>query len=139
MKSHVGFCIGALAALLMLVAWLPVSAFSAETGEIRFSPGAFAATVQGEVTNAIRTWQFRARQGQGITVTLKREGGDRGTRTFTLYAYCGEESGRPLRADAIRWQGELPCTDRYTLDVAPSTDYLQQARLQRYALTLEIR
>lgn len=124
--------------LLIALLW-PRPAPAADAEEIRFRKGEVSATLQGEVTNAIRTWQFRARQGQRITVSLAREGGDRGTLTFTLYAYCGEEYGRPLAADVIRWQGELPCTDRYTLDVAPSPEYLQQSRAQRYALSVEIR
>ena len=107
--------------------------------DIRFKPGADTGTVRGEVTNAIKTYHFRAKQGQRITATLAPDGGDKGTLTMTLYAYCGEEFGKPLVSESLRWEGQLPCTDRYTIDVAPSTDAMKQARAQPYALTLTVR
>jgi len=107
--------------------------------EIRFNKGEVTGTVRGEVTTTIKTYQFRAQKGQHITVTLAPAGNDKGTLTMTLYTYCGEEFGAPLASDALQWQGQLPCTDRYTIDVVPSTDAMKQARVQRYALTLSIR
>ncbi len=107
--------------------------------DIRFNQGEVTRMVRGEVTRTIKTWQFRAQKGQRIAVVLVPDGGDQGALTLTLYAYCGEEFGAPLAADTLRWEGLLPCTDRYTIDVAPGAEAMKQARLQRYALTLTIR
>ena len=107
--------------------------------EIQFKRDEVAGTMRGQVTNTIKTYQFRARQGQSVAVSLSPNGGDKGTLTFTLYAYCGEAYGKPLVSDSIQWQDPLPCTDRYTIDVTPSTAAMQQARVQRYALTVTIR
>jgi hypothetical protein len=125
----------AIAALLFLQLHAPV--FAAE--EIRFDKGAVTGTVRGEVTSIIKTYQFRAQKGQRITVSLAPADSDKGTLTMTLYAYCGEEYGKPLVSDSIRWEGQLPCTDRYTIDVAPNAQTMKLARVQRYALTLTIR
>ncbi len=111
-------------------------AFSQE--DIRFAKGATTGTVRGEITTTIKTWQFRAHKGQRITVTLAPIGGDKGTLTMTLYAYCGEEYGKPLVSESLQWEGPLPCTDRYTIDVAPSADAMKPARVQRYTLTVKI-
>lgn len=118
-----------------LLLW-PLHTLAAE--EIRFGKGQVASTIRGEVTSTIKTYQFRARMGQRITVMLAPAGGDKGTLTMTLYAYCGEEYGKPLVTDSIHWRGPLPCTDRYTLDVSPSIDAAKSARAQRYSLTLTI-
>ena len=114
----------------------PLHTLAAE--DIRFSKGQVTSSLRGDVTSTIKTYQFRARKGQRITVTLAPAGGDKGMLTMTLYAYCGEEYGTPLVTDSIHWQGPLPCTDRYTLDVAPSIDAMKSARAQRYALTVTI-
>ena len=119
-----------------LLLW-PLHILAADAEISRFKKGEVSGTVRGQVTGAIKTYQFRAREGQNIIVSLARDGGDRGTLTFTLYAYCGEEYGRPLVIESIRWESSLPCTDRYTVDVAPSTEAMQQA--WRYALTVTIR
>ncbi len=123
-----------IAALLL---WqLHTSAFAQE--EIRFNKGLTTGTVRGEVTTTIKTWQFRAQKGQRITITLAPIGGDKGTLTMTLYAYCGEEYGKPLISESLHWEGQLPCNDRYTIDVAPSVDAMKLARVQRYTLTVKI-
>ena len=119
-----------------LLLW-PLHILAADAEISRFKKGEVSGTVRGQVTGAIKTYQFRAREGQNIIVSLARDGGDRGTLTFTLYAYCGEEYGRPLVIESIRWESSLPCTDRYIVDVAPSTEAMQQA--WRYALTVTIR
>jgi hypothetical protein len=121
-----------------LLLWqLHAPAFAQE--DIRFAKGAVTGTVRGEITNTTKTWQFRAKKGQRITATLEPAGGDRGMLTMTVYAYCGEEFGKPLTSESLRWEGELPCSDRYTIDVAPSADAMKAARIQRYTLTLTIR
>jgi len=125
----------AIAALLLSQPHTPV--FAAE--EIRFNKGEVTGTMLGEVTTTIKTYQFRAQKGQRITVTLAPTGGDKDALTITLYAYCGEEFGKPLVSDSIRWEGQLPCTDRYTIDVAPRMEAMKLARMQRYELTLAIR
>ncbi len=107
--------------------------------DIRFAKGATTGTVRGDVTTTIKTWQFRAQKGQRINAALEPVGGDKGMLTMTVYAYCGEEYGRPLASDALRWEGELPCNDCYTIDVAPRADAMKAARIQRYTLTLTIR
>lgn len=122
--------------LLMLLA-APLHTRAAE--EIRFAQGATTGTVRGEVMRFNKTYQFRAQKGQKITVALEPLGGDKGLLTMTLYAYCGEEFGAPLVSESLRWEGELPCSDRYTIDVMPRTDATKTARAQRYALTLSIR
>jgi hypothetical protein len=126
---------------LVLTALLLGSLHGLATGaeEIQFKRGDAAGTVRGQVTNTIKTYQFRARQGQSVTVSLSPNGGNKGTLTFTLYAYCGEEYGKPLAIDSIQWQDKLPCTDRYTIDVTPSAAAMREARVQRYALTVAIR
>lgn len=111
--------------------------FAAE--DIRFRPGEVTGTVRGAVTSTIKTWQFRGRKDQQVTVTLTPVGGDKGGLTMTVYAYCGEEFGAPLNAEGLRWQGRLPCSDRYTVDVVPSVEAMHGQRAQRYTLGLEIR
>jgi hypothetical protein len=125
-------------ALLLLVCG-PLQGLASDAEEIRFRPGEVTGTVRGTVTSTIKTWQFRARKDQQVTVTLAPVGGDKGMLTMTVYAYCGEEYGSPLNAGGLRWQGRLPCNDRYTIDVMPDPDALREGRVQRYALTLEIR
>jgi hypothetical protein len=123
-----------MAALLLWQLYAP--AFAQE--EIRFNKGQTTGTVRGEITSTIKTWQFRAQKGQRIIVTLAPTGGDKGMLTMTLYAYCGEEYGKPLLSESLHWKGQLPCNDRYTIDVAPSADAMKIARVQRYTLTVTI-
>lgn len=106
---------------------------------IRFARGANSAGVSGQVSTFIKTWQFRAQKGQRITATLEPAGGDKGMLSMTLYAYCGEDYGSPLASEVLRWEGQLPCSDRYTVDVAPSRSAMDAKRIQRYTLTLSIR
>lgn len=108
------------------------------TEDIRFGNGQVTGTVRGEVTSTIKTYQFRARKGQRLNVTLTPVGRDKASLSLTLYACCGEEYGKPLVSESINWRGQLPCTDRYTLDVAPSVNTMRQARAQRYTLTMTI-
>ncbi len=117
----------------------PLFAHAQGAEEIRFRPGEVTGTVRGTVSGTVKTWQFRARKDQLVTVTLAPAGGDKGMLTMTLYAYCGEEYGSPLNAEGLRWQGRLPCADRYTVDVSPGTDAMREGRVQRYTLTLDIR
>jgi hypothetical protein len=124
---------------LLLLAGCPLQALAADAEEIRFRPGEVKGTVSGSVSTTIKTWQFRARKYQQVTATLTPAGGDKGMLTMTLYAYCGEEYGSPLNAEGLRWQGRLPCTDRYTVDVAPGADAMREGRVQRYTLSLDIR
>jgi hypothetical protein len=123
---------------LLIPAILLWSLHTLAAEDIRFNQGQVTSTLRGEVTSTVKTYQFRARKGQRLAVMLAPAGGDKGTLTMTLYAYCGEEYGTPLVTDSINWQGPLPCTDRYTLDVAPSVDAMKSARAQRYALTVTI-
>ena len=122
----------------ILLCW-PLLAHAQDAEEIRFRPGEVRGSVSGTVTSTIKTWQFRARNDQQVTVTLTPVGGDKGMLTMTLYAYCGEEYGSPLNAEGLRWQGRLLCTDRYTLDVAPGVEAMREGRAQRYMLSLDIR
>ena len=124
--------------VLVLLCW-PLLTAAQAAEEIRFRPGEVSGTVSGRVTSTIKTWQFRGRKDQQVTVTLTPVGGDKGMLTMTVYAYCGEEFGAPLNAEGLRWQGRLPCTDRYTVDVAPGVDAMREERVQRYMLSLEIR
>lgn len=124
--------------LLLLAGW-PLPGLAADAEEIRFRPGEVAGSVRGTVSDTTKTWQFRARKDRQATVTLLPAGGDKGMLTMTVYAYCGEEYGAPLNAEGLRWQGRLPCTDRYTIDVAPAADAMREKRVQVYVLTLEIR
>lgn len=121
----------------ILLLW-PLRILSAGEEEIRFNKGLTTGTIRGEATTTIKTYQFRAQKGQRITITLTPAGGDKGMLT-TLYAYCGEEFGKPLVSESLRWEGQLPCNDRYTIDVTPSADVMKPSRVQRYALTLTIR
>jgi len=123
---------------LLLSIYLFTFSHSYAQEDIRFAKGATTGTVRGEITSTTKTWQFRAQKGQRITAVLEPVGGDRGMLTLTIYAYCGEEYGKPLASDVLRWEGLLPCNDRYTLDVAPSADAMKAARVQRYTLTLTI-
>jgi hypothetical protein len=122
----------------ILLCW-PLLALAQGAEEIRFRPGEITGTVSGSVSITIKTWQFRARKDQQVTATLLPFGGDKGRLTMTLYSYCGEEYGAPLNAEGLRWQGPLPCTDRYTVDVSPSVEAMREKRVQRYTLNLEIR
>ncbi len=119
--------------------FLPLHTFAQGAEEIRFRPGEVTGTVRGTVTTTVKTWQFRARKDQQVTVALMPVGGDKGALTMTLYSYCGEEYGSPLNAEGLRWQGRLPCTDRYTVDVAPGVDAMREERVQRYTLSLDKR
>lgn len=122
----------------VLLCW-PLLTLAQGAEEIRFRPGEVTGSVRGTVTSTIKTWQFRARKDQQLSVTLAPVGGDKGMLTMTVYAYCGEEYGAPLNAEGLRWQGRLPCTDRYTVDVSPNMDAMREGRVQRYTLSLEIR
>lgn len=123
---------------IALLCW-PMYGFAQGAEEIRFRPGEVRGSVSGTVTDTVKTWQFRARKDQQVTVTLTPVGGDKGRLTMTLYAYCGEEYGAPLNPEGLRWQGRLPCADRYTVDVSPSIDAMREGRAQGYTLSLEIR
>ena len=126
-------------ALFAVLCCWPLLSLAQGAEEIRFRPGEVTGTVRGTVTDTVKTWQFRARKDQQATVTLLPAGGDKGMLTMTVYAYCGEEYGAPLNAEGLRWQGRLPCTDRYTIDVAPAADAMREKRVQAYVLSLEIR
>jgi hypothetical protein len=123
---------------IVLLCW-PMPSFAQGAEEIRFRSGENRGSVSGMVTDTIKTWQFRARKDQQVTVTLTPVGGDKGMLTMTVYAYCGEEYGSPLNAGGVRWQGRLPCGDRYTIDVMPGAEAMRDKRAQRYMLTLDIR
>lgn len=126
-------------ALLFLVMLLcPFGAAFSADEMIQFRRGQTSGGVSGQVVKFNKTYQFRARNGQKLTVALEPVGGDKGMLTFSLYAYCGEEFGKPLAIDALRWQGALPCTERYSIDVTPSAEAIKQERPQRYTLTLTI-
>lgn len=133
-KNHSLLC-----QLAMVFLCWPLHSLAQSAEEIRFRPGEVTGTVRGTVTSTVKTWQFRARKDQQVTLTLAPVGGDKGRLTMTIYSYCGEEYGSPLNAEGLRWQGRLPCTDRYTVDVSPSVDAMREGQMQRYALTLEIR
>ncbi len=126
-------------AAFAILSWWPLQVLAVDAEEIRFRPGEVRGAVSGTVTDTTKTWQFRARKDQQVTVTLTPVGGDKGMLTMTLYAYCGEEYGSPQNAEGLRWQGSLPCTDRYTVDVAPGAEAMREGRAQRYMLSLEIR
>lgn len=129
-------CLLKLLAVLLLA---PLSVNGQDAGEIRFAKGADTGTVRGEVSKFRKTHVFRARQGQQLTATLAPESGDKGMLTMSLNKYCGEEYGAPLADDVLRWQGPLPCSDRYSIDIVPSAEAMKAGRLQRYTLTLTIR
>ena len=126
-------------ALALLIAPLMFGNHASAQDNIRFARGAASAGVSGQVSETIKTWQFRAQKGQRITATLKPAGGDKGTLTMTIYAYCGEEFGRPVVDDVLKWEAQLPCNDRYTIDITPSDEAMKAKRVQRYTLTLNIR
>lgn len=105
---------------------------------IQFKKGAVSATVRGQVSRYTKTYQFRARQGQKLTIILAPDGGDKGMLTVSVNAYCGEEYGRPLVDQALRWQGTLPCSDRYSVDVTPALQAREQMPAQSYTLTITI-
>jgi hypothetical protein len=130
-----------LARLLLVPALLlcPLRTAAAADETIQFKKGATSATVRGTVVRFNKTYVFRARQGQNVTLTLAPDGGDKGMLTLSLYAYCGEAYGRPLVDDTLRWQGALPCSDRYSIDVKASDEAQRDARALGYALTLSIR
>lgn len=122
----------------LVLAWGTYSAAAADD-VIQFRKGETSGTVRGEVIQFNKTYLFRARKGQHITVTLAPAGGDKGMLTFTLNAYCGEEYGSPLADQVLRWQGMLPCSDRFSIDVSPSREAAEHKRVQPFVLTLAIR
>jgi hypothetical protein len=121
-----------------LLLW-PLTNLALDTNEIKFKKGQHASVVHGQVTSSSVTYQFKAQKGQSITVGLLPKGGDKGNLTFSLYSYCGEEFGTPLVGDSIHWQGTIPCSDKYTIDVTPSTEAMQQKRKQAYSLTIRLK
>lgn len=135
------FIFAGMVGLVVMVGLLAAApgAHAQDAGEIRFAKGADTGVVSGEVTTTIKTYRFRARKDQRVVAVLEPAGGDKGTLTMTLYRYCGEQYGAPLANEVLRWEGALPCTDRYTIDVAPSTEAMKAARAQRFKLTLTIR
>ena len=54
------------------------------------------------------------------------------------WSYCGEEYGTPLASKVTLWDGELPCTDKYSIDVVPTDRARDKKRLQRYELKVGI-
>jgi hypothetical protein len=127
--------------MLLILALLPYRSPAADAADevIPFKKGAVSATVHGQVMHFTRTYGFLARQGQDVTVNLLPDGGDKGLLTLSLYAYCGEDYGRPLVDAALRWQGTLPCSGRYSIDVRASDEARRAARALDYALTLTVR
>lgn len=105
---------------------------------IQFKKGAVSATVRGQVSRYTKTYQFRARQGQTLAIRVAPDGGDKGLLTLSVYAYCGEEYGRPLVDQALQWKGTLPCNDRYSIDVTPAVEAREQMRVQGFAITITI-
>lgn len=125
--------------LLALALGSPVVVAAADE-EIRFKKGEASATVRGEVSAFIKSYTFRARKGQTISVNLEPAGGDRGMLTLSMSAFCGEQYGTPLFFDnVVRWNGTLPCNGDYGIDVTPSEEARAAKRVQRYTLTLTIR
>jgi hypothetical protein len=117
----------------------PLRMAAAADETILFKKGASSASVRGTVVRYTKTYQFRARKGQTMTVTLAPDGGDKGLLTVSVTAYCGEEYGAPLVIDTLHWSGTLPCSDRYSIDVTPSREAQRDARALAYTLTLDIR
>jgi hypothetical protein len=128
------------AASALVTALLPfyINAPALADEVIQFKKGAVSATVRGQVSRYTKTYQFRARKGQTLTISLAPDGGDKGMLTVSVNAYCGEEYGRPLVDQALRWQGTLPCSDRYSVDVTPAVAAREPMRAQGYALTITI-
>lgn len=122
-------------ALMVCVLSLPAQADE----WIQFKKGAFSATVRGQVSRYTQTYQFRARKGQTLAISLEPDGGDKGQLTLTVSAYCGEEYGRPLVDLALQWHGTLPCSDRYSIDVTPVIEARERTRPQGYALTITLK
>ena len=106
---------------------------------IRFARGAASAGVSGQVSTTIKTWQFRAQKNQRIKLLLEPAGENKDTLTISLYAYCGEEYGKPMASGVLQWEGPLPCSDRYTIDVTPARTAIDAKRPQRYTLKINLR
>lgn len=125
---------------LTMAALLAPLDVAAVAEEIRFNRGETSATVRGEVSAFIKSYTFRARAGQTISVSLEPVGGDRGMVALEMSAFCGEQYGTPLFFDKVlRWKGALPCNGNYGIDVTPSEAARAEKRVQRYALTITIR
>lgn len=105
-------------------------------GAITFKPNAMTASVTGEVVETIKTYRFRAKKGERLVATLAPTGGDKAQLSMTIYAYCGEEYGIPLADSVLRWEGEMPCTDQFTIDVGPTEAAVKIAKPQRFSLVL---
>ena len=120
-------------------ALLACSIHACAQDNIRFARGAASAGVSGQVSTTIKTWQFRAQKNQRIKLLLEPAVENKDTLTISPYAYCGEQDGKPLARDVLQWEGQLPCSDRYTIDVTPARAAIDTKRLLRYTLTLSLR
>jgi hypothetical protein len=128
-------CIG----LGVLALSLAMAAVDARESVIRFKKGENSTTIQSTWRGENETLTFRAKKGQRISIQLN-DGRKSSTKLrATLYKYCGEEYGEPMADRVAKFDGALPCTDQYSIDVSPSSDVALKVDAIEYALTISIR
>jgi hypothetical protein len=126
-------------ALAFAVLWFCSGSAMAGGNEIRFARGAHAVTLKDEWLGETKTHTFRAKAGQRLTVRLGDGRQGASPLALTIYSYCGEEYGKPVASEVAYFALTLPCTDGYSIDVAPRHHVADKRPQIDYALFVSIR
>jgi hypothetical protein len=120
---------------------LSVAMSKTEAREIKvhFAKGETSQTFRAQWENENETYVFRAKKGQRISIQLN-DGRKSSTKLrATLYKYCGDEYGEPMAASVATFEGPLPCTDQYSIDISRLSDESLKVDEIEYRLTISIR
>jgi hypothetical protein len=118
---------------------LAMSVVDAREIKVRFAKGETSQTFLGSWKSETDTYVFRAKKGQRISIQLN-DGRKASTKLrATLYKYCGEEYGAPMADSVMKFEAILPCSDQYSIDIAPSSDGALKADELEYSFTISIK
>lgn len=129
----------AAAALCAAIASSLTTTTWARDGEIRFAKGATSTTVKSTWNGSTKTHVFRARAGQLMVLHLNEGSETTNPLVLTVYSYCGQETGQPMVDYAVRFEATLPCTGRYSVDIAPPRDAAVAKGALNYKLLVSIK
>jgi hypothetical protein len=100
---------------------------------VRFSPGAFSATLTGSVAlNFGQEYVFDARAGQLVTIELTRS-----SARPSISLWSGDNELTLTGSTRDRWSAKLPKTGAYELIVS-GTNESDETRLSRYTIRLSV-
>jgi hypothetical protein len=102
--------------------------------DIIFAKGRNSTTIKDRVGDYNKTYGFRAKKGQKLSLKLD----SKQDLLVTVYYYCGEEYGIPLADSVKQYTGKLPCTDRYTFDVFRPSSGTNNSKPINFSLKMKI-